>query len=479
MRWPIIFRHIGIFLLFDGFFLFFAGLISIYNGENSAIPLFYSALIAVFFGVFPLIYVPRPEDLNAGEGIVIVVFSWVLTCLLGTLPYILWGGEFSFTNAWFESVSGFTTTGSTVLINIEAIPKGLLFWRSATHWIGGVGIILFVLLILPTTSQSKVVLFNIEMSSIAKENFAARMNEIVRILLVVYVGLTLSEVLLLWIFGMDLFDAVNHAFATIATGGFSTKNASIAHFDSLSIEIIIMLFMVLSGIHFGLIFLTIQRKKMNIFTSLVVRYYVLSMLGGILLVSFKLMMENYGPWWISFRAASFQVISLGTTTGFATVDTANWPYFTQLILLFFTIQCACAGSTSGGMKVDRVIIFFKSLSNRLKRLQYPRGVFTVRINGRALSEDLVDSVLVFIITYLFIVTLTALALTGMDVDIFSAFSASAATMGNVGPGFGTVSSLGNFSNIPDPGKYLLSVNMLLGRLEIFGLMTLFFVRFWK
>jgi len=479
IRWPIVFRHLGIFLLFEASFLTAAGIISLIEGESSAIPLFYGALIAILFGIFPLIYVPRPKDLRPAEGPVIVVLGWLVACLVGTLPYVLWGGEFNFTNAWFESVSGFTTTGSTILSDVESLPKGLLFWRSATHWIGGVGVILFVLLILPVTAQSKVVLFNIEMSSIAKDSFAARIAEIIKILLFVYVGLTVLETLLLWIFGMNLFDAVNHAFATIATGGFSTRNLSIASYDQLDIEIIIMVFMVMSGIHFGLIFQTILGKKKNIFRSSIVRYYVLSMAIGIVIVSLKLFLENYGSWWSSVRMASFQVISLGTTTGFATVDTAHWPYFTRLILLIFTIQCACSGSTSGGMKVDRVVIFFKALANRVRQLQYPRGIFVVRINEKVLPEEAVTGVLVFIITYVLIIALTALILTGAGLDMLSAFSASAATMGNVGPGFGSVSSLGNYGAIPNLGKYLLTLNMLLGRLEIFGLMSLLFIRFWK
>ena len=415
MRLHVIFRQLGRIYLFSSIFLFIAAVISLVHQESAALPLLYSTFISVLFGVFPLIFVPNIDNLKASEGVFIVVFGWVSTCLIGTLPYVLWGGEFSLANAWFESVSGFTTTGSTILNNVEALPMGLLFWRSATHWIGGVGVIIFALLIVPATSQSRVVLFNSEMSPIAKENFKYKTQRTLQILVVVYVGLTLAETLFLWFFGMSLFDAINHAFSTIATGGFSTKNLSVAYFDSVPIEVTIMVFMALSGIHFGLIFNTITGKSMHILRSPVVVYYLVTMIFGVLAVTVNLYHTQFQHWGSALRYASFQVISVATTTGFANYDSANWPAFSKLIILFFTLQCACAGSTSGGIKVDRVLIFWKSVINQIRLLQHPRAIFMVKMKGKSMDTDIVSSAMIFIILYIVIVFITTVILAAMGV----------------------------------------------------------------
>ena len=479
MRTEIVIRYIGIVLLFNALFLFFSFLLSIYYLETSDIPLLYSTLIALIFGLLPLIYVQQTKYLTILEGVVIVVFGWIVTCLVGSLPYILWGGEFSLMNAWFESVSGFTTTGATILNDIEALPKSLLFWRSSTHWIGGIGIILFILLVLPESNTSKLMLLNTEMSKIAKSDFKYRAKDIFKILFYVYLGLTILETILLIIAGMTFFDAINHSFATIATGGFSTKNLSIASFDSISIEIIIMVFMVLSGIHFGLTFNTVMGRKDNIFRSPIIKTYLLFLLVGTLLVSFKLFLVNTYSWWESVRYASFQVISLGTTTGFANSDSVNWPGFTQIILIYFTIQCATAGSTSGGLKFDRVYIFFKAVIKQIKIIQHPRAIISLRVGDKPIDRNIENHTMVFIILYLFIIFFTTILLTFLNVDTITAFSSSAATLGNVGPGFGEVSSLGNYGGLPSAGKFILTINMLLGRLEIFGIISLFFIKSWR
>jgi len=479
MRTEIVIRHIGSVLIFNAIFLFISFLISLYLSETSAVALLYSALVASVFGIFPLIYVRPSNYLTILEGTSIVVFGWIATCIIGSLPYILWGGEFSVINAWFESVSGFTTTGSTIIQDIESLPKGLLFWRSSTHWLGGIGIILFTILILPGSNTSRFVLLNTEMSPLAKTNFKYRAAEILRVLIYVYLGLTLLETIMLYIAGMDLFDALNHSFATIATGGFSTKNLSIAHYNSVSIEIIIMVFMVLSGVHFGLTFNTILGKRNNLFRSSIFKAYVSFIFIGIVLVAFKLYLHGNYSWWNSVRYASFQVISLGTTTGFATVDTAHWPGFTQIILIYFTIQCAMIGSTSGGLKFDRVFIFFKAIVKQIKFIQHPHAVISLKIDGNSINEKTELHTMIFIIIYMGIIFLTTFLLTFLDIDTLTAFSSSVATIGNVGPGFENVSSLGNYSNLPGLGKFILTINMLLGRLEIFGVVSLLFIKSWK
>ena len=479
MRPHIVIRHVGLILILDSFFLFISFLIGFFNNDTSAIPLLYSALIALLLGLLPLVFVPTIEQISGHEGIMIVVASWLSTCLIGAVPFVLWGGEFTFTNAWFESVSGFTTTGSTILTNIEILPKGLLFWRSVTHFIGGIGVIMFALVMLPLANNNRLVIFNSEMSEVAKTNFRDSVKQVVRVLVYVYLGLTILETVTLWMFGMNLFDASTHAFATIATGGFSTKNLSVASFNSLPIEVTIMIFMVLSGIHFGLLYSTVLGKKTNVFKSEVVRYYIIAMVVGIAIISIVNYNKEYATWGNSIRYAAFQVISLGTTTGFATADTANWAPVTKLILIFFTIQCAGAGSTSGGIKVDRIVLFFKALKKQVKLIQHPRAVIEILINKRPIPSEVVYSALGFIILYLFIIFISSLLISAMGVDIMTSFSAAAATIGNVGPGFGGVSSMGNFAGLPSAAKWILSANMLFGRVEIYGFISLLMVRSWK
>ena len=476
MRKEVVIKFIGYVLLFNAVFLFIASAISIFNNESSTIPLLFSGLICVIFGFFPFIFVEDHNEISFSEGLAIVVGGWLITCLIGMLPYIMWGGEFTLINAWFESVSGFSTTGSSILNNIEALPKGLLFWRSATHWIGGVGVIMFVLLILPHATSTRLTLLNAEMSELSKYNFRYKARKIVHVLVIVYVGLTLVQTILLVFAGMNVFDAVNHSFATIATGGFSTKNTSVAFFDSALIDGIIMFFMVLSGIHFGLLYGTFTLKRENIFVSPVVKAFLIVLLAGVVLVSGKLYIsETYG-FWNSIRYGAFQVISLGTTTGFATADSAPWPAFTHIILIYFTIQCAMVGSTSGGLKFDRIYLFFKSLKRQLKLLQHPKAIIALKINRRVVSEHLETLTLVFIVLYFLTLFITTIGLTALDVDLYTAFSASIATIGNVGPGFGEVSSLSNFASIPSAGKFLLTLNMLLGRLEIFNIIALLMIK---
>jgi trk system potassium uptake protein len=476
MRKEVVIKFVGFVLLFNAAFLLISSIISIALSETSAIPLLFSGIICVIFGVFPLIFVEEHGEISFTEGLVIVVGGWFVTCLMGMLPYLMWGGEFTLINAWFESVSGFTTTGSTILNNIEVLPKGLLFWRSATHWIGGVGVIMFVLLILPHSTSTRLTLLNAEMSELSKYNFRFKARKIIHILVIVYVGLTAIQTIALMIAGMSLFDAVNHSFATIATGGFSTKNLSVAYFDSAYVDGIIMFFMVLSGIHFGLLYSTITLKSENIFKSPVVRAFVIVLFIGVVLVSGKLYVSGIYGFWDSLRYGAFQVISLGTTTGFATADSAYWPSFTHIILIYFTIQCAMVGSTSGGLKFDRIYLFFKSLRKQLTLLQHPKAIVILRINNRSVSEHLETLTMVFVVLYIFTLFATTLVLTFFDVDLYTAFSASIATIGNVGPGFGEVSSMANYATIPDFGKFVLTVNMLLGRLEIFNIIALLLIR---
>jgi len=472
-------RYVGVVLLINALFLLLSAAVSALYADLAFRPLLYSALVTAMFGIFPLIYVPPSRRIAANEGLVIVVLSWLLSCLVGTLPYILWGGEFTFTHAWFESVSGYTTTGSSILTDIEALPAGLIFWRAATHWLGGMGIMLFVLAVLPSMGVAGMVLARSEMSVIAQENFRTSVKNTLRIIFTVYIGLTLLETAALMICGMNLFDAVIHSFATIATGGFSSKNASIAYFNSVQIELVIMLFMIFSGIHFGFIYSTFQKKEKLLCKSQIVKYYITALALGIVITSVNLYGDTFQSYSAALRYASFQIISIGTSTGFATTDSSLWPAVSQLLLIFFALQCACAGSTSGGIKADRMVMLGKAILRQIKLMQHPRAIFTVRIDGRSIAEDALALGILFISAYLIVVFLTTLLLTVMGIDLLSAFSGAVAVTGNVGPGLGTVGSTGNFSHIPALGKWVLTAAMLLGRLEIYGLILFFHPQIWQ
>ena len=481
MRVSIILRYVGTVMLCVSAFMMVSAVISYMNNIDSGFyPLLLSALLTFTLGAFPMLFVPRATSISNKEGFSIVVGSWVLASVVGMFPYLIWGGEFSLINAWFESVSGFTATGATILNDIEQLPQGLLFYRTSSNWLGGVGVVMFALVILPSLGTSRMSLSNVELSSLAKDNYRYRTQVIVRILLVVYVGLTAVTTLALKAAGLRWFDALNHAMSACATAGFSTKNASIAFYDNVVVELILAGAMLISSIHFGLIYATFLRKSNNIFRSEVVRTYIVIVILSTLFVATSLFGANIFPTvWESLRHSFFQVVSLITTTGFATADTNLWTPFAIVILIFVSIVCACAGSTTGGMKIDRVLIFCKILMTRIRRQQHPNAVIRIRVDGIAQDADLLNSVVVFIVAYIGLIFMATLTNTLFGQDLMTAFSSAVACIGNVGPGFGEVGSMGNFANIPAILKLQDSLLMLMGRLEIFGFIQLFFLKWWR
>jgi trk system potassium uptake protein len=469
MRIHIVMRYVALALLLSALFMFISAIISLVYSDDAFIPLLYSSLIISLFALFPLIFVPATTTITNKEGLLIVVLSWLLSCFAGALPYILWGGIFNFTNAWFESVSGFTTTGSTILIDIEALPLSLLFWRAATHWIGGIGIIIFVLAVLPFLGIAEVVLFRSEVSSMVQHNFHQRTRRAIQILAGVYLGLTLLEIIALWLCGMSVYDAVTHSFATIATGGFSPKNNSIAFYTSPLIEVVVIFFMVLSGIHFALLFSVVSGRLNLLWKSTIVRFYLLFLFFGVMMAAVNIYWQLHLNFWTALRMAAFNIISVGTSTGFATTDTNLWPSFSHLLLIFFALQCACSGSTSGGIKVDRIAIVLKAFIRQIRIVMHPHAIIPIRIDGHAIDNNIASNSVLYVMIYIIIIFIASLILALSGVDLLSAFSGAVATMGNVGPGLGTVGSTGNFAQIPVIGKWLFSLIMLIGRLEIYAL----------
>lgn len=481
MRLSVVLRNVGMVMLFVALFMMLSAGISAVSGYDSAFyPLLLSSLLTALLGLFPLIFVEKTEQLTTKEGYCIVVCSWLAACLVGMFPYLMWGGEFNLVNAWFESVSGFTTTGASILNNVEALPRGLQFWRMGSTWLGGMGVVMFALVILPSLGRNKLTLSSVEMSPLAKDNYKYRTQIIVQILLVVYVGLTGVSTLLLKMSGMNWFDALCHAMSTCATSGFSTKNASIGFWNSPMIDTVITISMAVAGIHFGLIYATVTGKRNNIFRSEVTRFYLGMLLIGSMVIAVSLWIAGiYSGPFSAFRYAVFQFTSLVTTTGFATADTNLWTPFAVIILLFGSLVCACAGSTAGGIKVNRLVIAGKMLRARLRQQQHPSAVIRIKLDGIMQENEVTNSVMVFIVAYLMLILAGTVVSTMCGVDLMTSFSASVACIGNVGPGFGEVGSLDNYSQLPVLIRFTNTLLMLFGRLEIFGLIQLFFIKWWR
>ena len=468
-------------LVLAAFMLVSAGISYVSGVDSAYTPLIMSSLLTLLIGCFPLIFVPRSDHISQKEGYCIVVGAWIVSSIVGMFPYLMWGGEFTPINAWFESVSGFTTTGASILNNIEALPRGLLFWRMATSWIGGIGVVMFALVILPSIGKSKMMLSHFELSSLAKDNFNLyRTPTVVRIILSVYIGLTIVSILVLKLCGMNWFDAVCHAMSACSTCGFSTKNLSIGWFNSATIEMVLVVIMLISGIHFGLIFATLTRKRNNIFRSETTRTYFSVIAISALIIGISLWAADiYPSLFGSLRSALFHTVSLITTTGFATTDCNTWTSVAILILMFCSFVCACAGSTSGGLKMDRLLVAVKMLRNRLRSQQHPNAIFRTKVDGIPQDKEMLNGVMVYIVAYMLLILIGAFTNTLLGADLMTGFSASIVCVSNVGPGFGEVGTMDNYSLLPALMKFNLTALMLFGRLEIFGLIQLFFIRWWR
>ncbi len=473
--------NIGKALLINALFMFIAILISLYEGGDSGLtPLTISFCVTFITGMFPFIFVKGKQETSLASGYLTIVLSWLLSFIFGMLPYVLWGGEFTLINAWFESVSGYTTTGSTILNDIESLPKSILFWRSSTHFIGGLGVIVFLLMIIPDNNPAKLKLTHLEFSALSKEGYKYKSGTTAKVMITVYAGLALTESLLLWAAGMSLFDAVNHAFSTIATGGFSTRNTSIMYYDSIAIDIIITVFMALSAMHFGVIFATFAQRSLKPLKNPVTRYYlsVIAIFSIIITLSLKFQ-GGYDSWGNALLDSTFQTVSYITTTGFGQADNALWPLLANTILLFAAFHCGCSGSTTGGIKADRMYISLKVIYNDFKKRLHPSSLFRTKVGSRVLGDETISSVFLYIVLYIFITLLSFIIILICGVDIGDAFSGTVASIGNVGPGTGSIGTMGNYAAMPAVVKFVFTIDMFFGRVEIFPILiviSMFFKR---
>ena len=413
------------------------------------------------------------------EGFAIVTFGWTFFALFGALPFVFSGAIPSYLNAFFETMSGFTTTGSTILTDIEAMPPSLLLWRSLTQWLGGMGIIVLSLAILPMLGVGGMQLFKAEVPGPTTDRLKPRIQDTAKLLWGVYVLLTCVEILLLMAGGMSFFDGLNHAFTTMATGGFSTRNASVAAYNSAYIDWVITIFMFLAGVNFSLHYLALRGKIGDFIRNEEFLFYSSLVIVGTALITMLNIGGTYPGFLDNLRYSAFQVVSIITTTGFGTADYELWPVLCQYLLVFFMFIGGCAGSTGGGMKVARILLLFKHAQVQVYRLIHPRAVRLVKLGDRPVDKDVMQSILGFFALYLgvFVAASFVMAATGMDLD--SAGGSVIATLSNIGPGLGSVGPVDNFAHVPATGKLVLAFCMLLGRLELFTVLVLVFPSFWR
>ena len=473
MNLKVISRNVGVALLVSALFMLLSVVVSLIDGGDSALgPLMISFTITFIVGIFPFIFTRKNMQISLKDGFMIIFLSWLLSFIFGALPYALWGGPFTVINAWFESVSGFTTTGATILEDVEALPRSLLFWRSATHFIGGLGVVVFLLLIIPNTSPIRLRLTNMELSSLSRDDYRSRANKSVSIFASVFLGLGALAFISYMLAGMSWFDAICHAFSVSATGGFSTKNLSIAAFNSPAISIITIVLMFLGSIHFGIIFMVLVGRSVRPLHNPILRFYVISLAAVSIVTALSLKLDGTGmSWGKAFLDGTFQVVSYASTSGLAVTDNADWPMLACFMLVLVSLVCGCAGSTSGGLKVDRALVLFKAIRMQIRKTLYPSTIFEVRLGRRILHDEEIYPQVLYIAMYFLLVGISTVICMLVGDPNNHAILGSVASLSNVGPSLGDIGSMGNYNAEPGILKFIFSFDMFLGRVEIYPVLA--------
>ena len=473
-KWNTTIRYAGFSLIGVSLMMYLAAFIAYRNNyDDSFTPLIFAAMAATLCGAFAIIGTRPQEKMGVEEGYRIVTGCWIAACLFGAIPYLIFGGEFTVVNAFFESVSGFTTTGASILNNIEALPMGLQFWRIASAWIGGIGIVTLVSLVISAQHDRHSILASAELSDLAKSYYGGRKKYFVYRMITVYLIITTISAIALRLTKMPWFDATTLAMSACSTCGFCTKNISVAFYDNVAVEIILIAAMLMGATNFSLMFSTIwpdKRTRKNLFNTQVIRWFLSLVAIAILVVTANLYFSGYcASFPKALRLAAFQVCSLSTTTGFATADTNLWPTGSMGILLLCSLVCGCSGSTSGGMKMDRFVIVVKSLKGMVSSLIGVKNVNRIKLDGQLKTEENVTSIVAFMGTYMLIIAIGTIVF-AISMDFKTSLSASIACMGSVGPGFGDVGSMGNYAGLMGFQKVAAMLIMLLGRVEIFPML---------
>lgn len=481
INWGIIGLFLSYLQIGNGLLMYLAIIPGAYYHDEGWRALMVSGTFAILLGLLLLLF-SKDASKNIGkkEGFLIVTLGWISLSITGCLPYLFSGAIPSITGAIFETISGYTTTGATVLEDIEIVPHGILMWRSLTHWMGGMGIIVLTVAILPILGIGGMQLFSAEASGISTDKLHPRITSTAKRLWLIYFGLTALQTILLKLAGMDFFDAINHTMATVSTGGFSTKNASVGHYDSPLIQYIIIFFMFVSAINFSLIYWGLKGKLDKIWKNEEFRLFLILVIGVTLFCTGVVHVSTWNESFEkSFRDSLFQVVAVITTTGFGTADFTAWSPILTVVFFFLFFTGACAGSTSGGVKLIRHLIIIKNSLMEFKRLLHPSAVIPVRLNGHIVKGRITFNVMAFILIYFGIFVFGTIVMSLLGEDFLTSMGASASCLGSVGPGLGDVGPVENYNSISGFGKIFLSFLMLVGRLEIFTVLILFTPYFWK
>ena len=482
MNLILLIKVISILLLIIAAFMLFPMIYAVYYGEYFLLESFIipiTAVITLFVVIMFFTRKHKSKTMSSKDGFLLVTFSWITASLLGAMPFYLSGYIPSLADAYFETMSGFTTTGASILTAIESIPKGLLFWRSLTHWLGGMGIVVLTVAVFPLLGIGGLQLIKAEAPGPTVDKLTPKIAGTAKILWIIYIALTVIETALLMFGGMDLFDALTHTFGTLATGGFSPKNSSVGFYDSAYIHWVITIFMVMAGVNFALYFKLITGQISSITKNTEFRSYIAIFAVATIIIALNLFGDKFDTAADSLRYAAFQVASILTTTGYATDNFEQWPLLSQTVLFIVMFIGGCSGSTGGGIKVIRIATLFKQGINEMKLLIRPRGIFSIRLDGKVVRKKLVYAVSGFVLLYLFMILFTTFVVASGDYDILTSISTALATVGNIGPGFGMIGAADNYSHYQDYIKWFLSFAMLAGRLEIYTVLVLFVPTFWK
>jgi trk system potassium uptake protein TrkH len=451
---------------------------AIYYSENDINAFLLSIAIAIAAGLLLRTKAYLKKELNLREGFLIVTLGWILSGIIGALPFVFCGAVNSFIDGYFEAISGFTTTGATIIENIEALPHGILFWRSFTHWLGGMGIIVLFLAILPGVGAGGFQMFRAEVPGPSVTKLSSRIAFTAKTLWHIYLGLTVIQTILLMFAGFNLFDSLTHTFGTVATGGFSTRGLSVGAFNNPAAETIILIFMMLSGINFSLYYFFLRKQWEKVYYDEELRFYIGLIIITTLFIAWNI--KDFIPSKIELlRTSAFQVISIVTTTGYATANFDSWPAFSKILLLILMFFGGCAGSTGGGMKQIRMLILSKYCGRELVHTLHPKAVIPIKMGGKSVPDEVIRNILGFSLIYIALFVLGTLFMALLGQDMISAVSSVASSLGNIGPGLGSLGPESTFNSIPQIGKLVLSFLMLMGRLELFTVMLCFSPSFWK
>lgn len=478
MNYAVVLKNLGTLLICEAIAILPSFLVSIIYKGNDIKAFLYTILILVLIGFSALLIRPKNKVVYAREGFAIVAIGWILISFFGALPFYFSGAIPSMVDAFFETSSGFTTTGASILQEIESLPKGILFWRSFTHWIGGMGVLILAMAILPSAGAGAMQIMKAESPGPTPGKLVPKVKETAKILYGIYLFITVAQVMFLKVAGLSLFDSMIHTFGTVGTGGFSNRNTSVGAYNNILAEVIITVFTFICGANFALYYQALKGSFKDIFKDEEFRLYTGVVGASIILITINIYGNVFKSFWESLRHSSFQVVTIISTTGYSSTDFNSWPPFSKIILLLLMFIGGCAGSTSGSIKNIRIMLLFKAVKRDLLKIIHPRAVHTVKFAGKAVNEQTLSEVLGFFFLYLLIFCAAVLIVALEGKDMVTTISAVAATLGNVGPGFEIVGPMGNYSSFTVLSKFVMSLCMIIGRLEIYPILLLVFPRFW-